>query len=219
MIDFTKELSLEDIDDLKEKYPEVEDLVFPNTFRHSLDQICSRILYVLLREYQPQTCVEFGTYQGGSGRVIVQALNKNGKPFTYTGFEVIEVDKKIAEENIIPLAPDKVKIYGDITKELDKVPTEIDFAFIDPNWDREIAEWWVENLLPRIKLGGLVQIHDWSVQDIDGKLVYEGGNFPGVQYLIELVGKKTLPLKKIFAVWDHQHYKAKWIAASFWIKI
>ena len=187
MIDFSREATLEEIHTLLDKYPESKTLVFPESIReHNLDKDCSQILHALLREYEPVNVLECGTSWGGSGRVIVQALNANDKPFNYVGFEQEPNMRKSTENNVIPLAPDSVTIYGDITKNLDKVPCDLDFVFWDTEWDLPTTIWFLKNIFPKIKVGGLIQIHDWSVSLKDGVYAYEGGNFDGIGHLINL---------------------------------
>lgn len=219
MINFTREATNDEIHKTLNLYPEINQLTFPSTVQeHNLDKTCSKILYGLLREYQPTSVLEVGTSWGGSGRIIIQALIANKHPFKYVGFEIEPAMRKSTEDNLIPLAPESVKIYGDITKNLDKIPQELDFAFIDTNWDYPITVWWLKNLFPKIKKGGLIQIHDWSVSHHNGVYVYEGGNFEGIGSLIKLFQQNALPLKKVFAVWDHGEYSSQSIAASFWTK-
>lgn len=216
MIDFTREATLAEIHTLLEQYPEIKTLEFPTTIQeHNLDKSCSKILYGLVREYKPMSVLEVGTSWGGSGRIIVQALKANQKPFKYTGFEMEPNMKKSTEDNIIPLAPESVTIGGEIIKDMDKVPKYLDFIFWDTNWDYPITIWFLKNIFPRLNVGGLIHIHDWSV---NRELEYGGGNFPGIEFLIKLFKENRLPLRKIFAVWDYDEYKSQSIAASFWIK-
>ena len=195
---------------------EIDKLEFPVTVQqHNLDKICSQILYGFIREFKPMNYLEVGTSWGGSARVAVKALLDNKKPFQYIGFEYQPDMKKSTEDNIIPLAPDSVKIYGEIKDNLDKIPQELDMVFWDTEWDYPITIWFLKNIFPRLRMGGLIQIHDWSV---NREYVYGGGNFEGIGYLIKLFQQQALPLQKIFSVWDHDEYRVQSIAASFWVK-
>ncbi len=216
MIDFTREATLEEIHKLPEIYPEINTLEFPSSVQeHNLDKTCSRILYGFIREYKPINYFEAGTSWGGSARIAVQALLANQQPFQYVGFEMEPNMRKSTEENVINLSPENVKIYGELKENLDKVPQNIDMCFWDTNWDYPITIWFLKNIFPRLKAGGLLQVHDWSVSR---ELEYQGGNFDGIGFLIKLFKENRLPLKKIFAVWDHPEFKNQSIAASFWIK-
>lgn len=217
MTEYTKD----QIEKLVNTY-EGENLTFPGEFTHSLDPISSKILYSFLRLLKPEACMEFGTYFGGSALVILKALMKNDKKFSYTGFEIEDDLRRDTIKHlshwVVANKPHLLNfnIYGDITQNLDKVPKKLDFVFIDPNWDREIAEWTYENILPRVKKGGLVCIHDWSVNK---ELEYQGGGFPGIFHFIDLFKQNKMPLKKIFSDWDVEEYKNSSIALSFWEKI
>ena len=225
-----KSYTKDELDKLVFTYAEQDGLIFPNEFTHRLDVISSKILYSLLREIRPIVCVEFGTSWGGSALVTLKALEANDQPYKYIGFEMLDDLRRETIRNILHWAigklPNKLdfEIYGDITKNAGKLPKEIDFACIDPDWDMGgvpegqigIAQWTFENLIPRVKKGGLIAIHDWSVTE---DLVYEGGGYPGIFYFIELFKQGKVPLKKIFSDWDWEEYKKSSIALSFWEKL
>lgn len=211
-----RRLTRMEINDLMDKYFHEEGYKFLDDYQHSLDRTCSKILYSIVRDYNPKTCLEFGTYRGGSACITVSALLKNKKPFEYIGFEIQEGAREETKNNILRECGIEIEIYGDITKNLDKIPKKLDFAFIDPEWDKEIAIWIYENLIPRVKKGGLVAIHDWSVSE---ELVYQGGQFEGIKYFIELFKEGKMPLEKIFSVWDEPDFASNSIALSFWRKI
>ena len=62
-----------EIDELVNLYAEADNLTFPSEFVHRLDNISSKILYSLIREIKPKTCLEFGTSSGGTTLVLVKA--------------------------------------------------------------------------------------------------------------------------------------------------
>ena len=216
-----KEYTKDEIEKLVSQYAVNDKLTFPGHFEHRLDVISSRILYSMLREVKPKTCLEFGTSWGGSALVILKALVCNQLPYRYIGFEKEDGVRKEALRNLTHWLTEgaayriNLELWDDVMKNLDKVPEELDFAFIDPDWEKDIAIWTFENIIPRVKKGGLVCIHDWSVTK---DLVYEGGSYPGIFYFIELFKQGKMPLKKVFSVWDWD-YKKSSIALSFWEKI
>lgn len=219
-----RELTRNEITDLKDLYFYKEGYTFPGDFEHRLDVQCSKILYSLIRKYKPQVCLEFGTSKGGASCVIISALQKNDQPFQYVGFEKLPDLNQQARQNIFNKCGFETEIFGDITQNLDKIPPELDFAFIDPDWDMDgvpegdigIAQWTFKNIIPRIKKDGLVCIHDWSVSR---DLVYEGGGFPGIFHFIDLFKQGKMPLEKLFSVWDQPDYRQSSIALSFWRKV
>lgn len=214
-----RRLTRGEITDLTDKYFYEEGYKFIDDYPHSLDRTCSKILYSLVRDYKPQTCMEFGTYFGGSACMTVSALEKNkkedGLDYEYVPFEISEGARQEAKRNVLRECGVELEVHGDVTKNLDKIPSELDFAFIDPEWDEEIAIWTYENLIPRVKKGGLVAIHDWSVSE---ELVYQGGQFAGIKYFIQLFKDGKMPLEKLFSVWDEADLAAQSIALSFWRK-
>lgn len=204
-----------EITDLWDKYFYPEGYTFLDDYEHSLDRQSSKVLYSFIRKFEPQVCLEFGLYRGGSACIILTALGKNGQPYQYIPFEINPDYNKHAKENIFRECGLNIEIYGDVMKNLDKIPESLDFVMIDPEWDKEIAVWTYKNIIPRVKKGGLVAIHDWSVNE---ELVYQGGQFSGIKYFIELFKEKKTPLFKIFSMWDHEEFKPHY-ALSFWAKI
>lgn len=215
-------MTREQVDALVKKYAEAENLTFPTNFEHRYDVVSSKILYSIIREHKPQTYLEFGTSWGGSALVAMKALVANELPYKYVGFEIGDDLRRETLRNLTHWFSEgraqriNFEIWEDITKNIDKIPRKLDFAFIDPDWDEEIAKWTFKNIIPRVKKGGIVHIHDWSVSK---DLEYQGGGFPGIFHFIELFKKGKMPLEKIFAVWDEEDYKAMSIAASFWRKV
>mgnify|MGYP001617579083 FL=1 len=218
------EYTKDQIQEFVNKYAVNDNLTFPTHFEHRLDVISSKILYSLLREFKPKTCLEFGTSWGGSALVILKALVCNELPYKYIGFEKEDNLRIDTLRNITHWlttgAANSIhfELWGDITRNLHKVPQKLDFAFIDPDWEEDIAIWTYENIIPRVKKGGLVQIHDWSVREKEGRLVYEGGGYKGIFYFIDRFERGEMPLEKLFSVWDWEEYRNSSIASSFWIK-
>jgi len=217
-----KECTKDQIEALVSQHADNDKLTFPAHFEHRLDVISSKILYSLIREYKPQACLEFGTSWGGTTLVILKALVCNELPYKYIGFELADDLRRETLGNITHWLATKVansihfELWGEITKNLHKVPKELDLAFIDPDWDEDIAKWTFENIIPRVKKGGLVCIHDWSVTK---DFVYEGGSYRGISYFIDLFKQGKMPFKKVFSDWDWEEYKKQSIALSFWEKI
>lgn len=218
-MDWTREATDEEIKVLIEKYWQLEDgTLQPGDVEHRFDPFSSKLLYSLVREYKPTSCLEFGIGEGGSARVTLKALKKNGKKFKFVGSE--SMDQLLDKARTLVLSPyldDQVKLVGKLEDSLRHIPKELDFIFIDPDWDEEITKWWWKNLMPRFKDGALVQIHDWSVLHNPDGLKYTGGSFPGIHWLIKKYEEKDWPFQKIFSVWDHEEYRNMSIASSFWI--
>ena len=211
-----RRITRSEITDLWDQYFYPEGYQFTDVYEHSLDKNSSKTLYSFIRKWHPQICLEFGTSRGGSACIILSALLKNNRPYRYVPFEINADYNRIAKQNILEECGINMEIYGDITKNLDKIPKKLDFAFIDPEWDKEIAVWAYENIIPRVKKGGLIAIHDWSVSE---ELVYQGGQFEGIKYFIELFKEGKMPLFKIFSMWDEPDFCASGMALSFWAKL
>lgn len=190
------------------------------------DYDSSKLCYSLIRHFKPTKCLEFGTSFGHSTIFITDALLKNEQPFEFVALEMEQGIYDAAKRNLTiqhrRLIP--TLIHGLIEDHLDEIPQELDFVFIDTNHDRESTEWYVKHIIPRVKKGGLVAIHDFAVEEIDGKLVGKGGTggfaLPETEVLVEHIQKGDLGLEKLY--WNYNNplfdgENPRW-EASFWLK-
>ena len=108
-------------------------------------------------------------------------------------------------------------MIGDITKNLRRVQKELGFLFIDTDHDSETIKWIIDKVFPRCRKGALIGIHDWAVEEKDGKLIGKGadgvGGWDETNYLIDLIEKGELPLKKLY--WTYEDDPT--IETGFWL--
>lgn len=101
---------------------------------------------------------------------------------------------------------------------LDIIPSNLEFVFIDTDHDKETTEWYIDNIFPRCKKGALIAIHDWAVKEEGGEWVGKGhegaGGLPETQVLMDLHKVKKLPLEKLY--WNYKKEGSKQ-EASFWL--
>lgn len=171
---------------------------------HRVDVTWSEpIIYSIIREYKPTSLLEFGTSYGGTACLTMSALLKNGKPFTYIASEMVPSIKEECERNIMKACGQLPTMVSKIEDNLDKVPQELDYVFIDTNHDLENCKWYIENIFPRVKKGGLVIIHDWAVREVGDQMVYENNDGTGfeIEYLMELIKSGKFPFKKLYWAW------------------
>jgi predicted O-methyltransferase YrrM len=213
----TKEMTLEEIQKIQENYR--EEYVHTSDYEHRYDNVSSRILYALIRKYKPVNLLEIGTWRGGSTSTIMQALIKNGGEFSFIGSELLKKMRVQTKKNLVKELGIAPQMIGDITKNLDKIPSDLDFLMIDTDHDLETTRWIFENILPKCKKGALVSIHDWAVEERDGKLLGKGedgvGGWPETDYIMDLYRKGELPLEKLF--WTYGVTGPE--ESSFWTKI
>ena len=207
-------MNKEDLRKLVKKYfygDKYEWFGFENEGFVRYDKDSSKICYSLIRYFKPQNCFEVGTSMGHSTIFITDALLKNEKPFEFTSVEREPDLFKKAQSHLRQrhkvLFPHL--ILGDVAVDniLTYVPEELDFAFIDTDHDKESTEWYIQNIFPRLKRGALVAIHDFAVEEIDGKWVGKGQNGTGgleeTQLLMDLHKEGKLPLKPLY--WNYKN--------------
>lgn len=199
-----------EVNALVKKYFKSENYTFPDTLVHRFEPVSSAILYSLLRHYKPQSVLEIGSSQGGSGCIFMSALLKNNQPFTFYSSEIDDELRGMAEKNIREKCGQAPIMLGDITKELDKIP-ELDFLFVDTNHDLETTQWIIKNVWPRLKSGGIFSMHDWAVER---DWTPKKDAWPETYYLIDLHKKGGFPFKKLF--WTYKVTGDQ--ETGFWIK-
>lgn len=223
-----------DMDALVQKYVKADKHEYPdymaigrgdNEVRYDYDS--SDICYSLIRHFKPTNCLEFGTSFGHSTVFITDALLKNGLPFEFQAFEMMPDLYNKTKENLErrhgKLIPDL--IMADITTRLDDIPDNLDFVFIDTNHEHGSTQWYVENIFPKIKKGGLVAIHDIAFKEQpDGKWISKEelgattSTLEEMTYLRKLNEEGKLDLEKMYWMYDYsEEYPDRW-EGSFWIK-
>lgn len=124
--------------------------------RAQLDDIEAELTYLRLRELQPATVVEIGTFHGWSTTWLLSALRDNatgnGRLLSYD-----VVDHVLAS---VPadLAGDRWTFTrGDVRK--NQLPAEIDYLFLDAAHSARFARWYLAELFGRLR-GTPVSVHD-----------------------------------------------------------
>lgn len=210
--------------DLNLKYFLKEGYSFPVEFEHRLDQDSSACLYSLVRKYNPKKVLHIGTWEGGSTCVIMAALLKNkeedGKDFLYVASELLDDKRACTYTHCMEKHGTAPLMIGDITKNLDKVPSKIDFLFSDHDHDWDTTAWEFDNIMPRVKKGSLICFHDWAVEELsdgrwNGKGIDGAGGWPETQYIMDLHAAGKLPMEKL---WWNYHNPDAW-ETGFFIKI
>ena len=120
-----------------------------------LDDIEAEISYLLLRERRPDTVVELGASGGWSTTWLLHALRDNGHG-TLHSYDIVD----FAVGNVpAELAAGRWRFNsGDVRRAT--LPPAIDYLFIDCDHSREFAEWYLAHLMPSLRPGTPVSIHD-----------------------------------------------------------
>lgn len=132
----------------------------------SEDEVCD-FLYGLVRAEKPQLAIEIGALVGMSSEAIGSALSRNGSGELWT-FERDEVDAATVRRRTAGLP---VGVWNCWDYECDREYDGVDFLFVDGENRAEIVGRW----LPRMRLGGLVAIHDTLHRDPAARADARGG--------------------------------------------
>jgi len=136
------------------------------------DDIEAEITYLLIRESRPATIVEFSPCGGWSTTWMLHALkdNKFGKLYSY---DLINTSIKTVPRY---LSRDRWSFsLGDIKDNIDKLPPEIDYLFIDSDHSEAFAQWYIQHIFPKIKNNILVSVDDVFHTSNPSEFCGEGG--------------------------------------------
>ena len=121
-----------------------------------LDDLEAEITYLFIRDRHPGVVVEMSPNTGWSTTWILSALRDNGSGALWS-YDLHDTSSK--------LVPDKLAgkrwhfVLGDARTTITNAP-EFNYLFIDSDHSKEFAEWYTKALLPRVKPGCIVSVHD-----------------------------------------------------------
>ena len=127
------------------------------TMTPQLDDLEAEITYLLLRATRPAAVVEIGTFHGWSTSWILNALRDNGTGHLYS-FDIVDnalrnVPRDLAEGRW-------TFVRGDIRHNLDQVPADTGYLFVDAAHSARFARWYLAELFQRVRPGTPVSVHD-----------------------------------------------------------
>jgi predicted O-methyltransferase YrrM len=127
------------------------------TMTPQLDDLEAEITYLLLRAAKPAAVAEVGTFHGWSTTWILSALRDNRMGHLYS-FDIVDnalrnVPRELAEGRW-------TFVRGDIRQNLDDVPADTGYLFVDAAHTARFARWYLANLFPRVPAGIPVSVHD-----------------------------------------------------------
>lgn len=127
------------------------------SLKAQLDDIEAEITYLLLRHTRPATVVEIGTFYGWSTTWILRALRDNGHGLLHSFDLVDEVRRHVPPK----LGADRWSFtQGDARAVDPALIRRTDHLFIDADHGRRFARWYVAHLLPEVRAGVPVSVHD-----------------------------------------------------------
>jgi hypothetical protein len=214
-----KDMNNDEVKALVDKYFQSEGYTFPADFEHRVDNDSLSVIYSFVRDFKPKSCLQIGTWEGGTTLIVLSALLKNKLPYTFVASELLNDKRENTKQHAIQKCGVAPTMIGDITKCLDEVPEEIDFLYHDSDHDAETTVWVYNNIFPRLKDGALVIFHDWAVEDHEGVWSGKGpngtGGWPETTIMMDLHNAGKLPLEKVY--WNY-HNPGDWETGVFYYR-
>lgn len=147
-----------------------------------LDDLESEITYLLIRDRKPKVIVEMSPNTGWSTTWILQALRDNTAGGQLWSYDLHDTSTKLVPPDLA--AGRWHFVLGDAQQTTMKAP-EFDYLFIDSDHTASFARWYVEALLPRVRAGVVVSIHDvfhYAQPSEEGAVVCEWLKARGIGY-------------------------------------
>jgi len=119
------------------------------------DDLDSEITYLLVRQSRPETIVEISPKGGWSTSWLLHAVNDNNRGTVYS-YDLIDTARKLIPESL--RAGHWVFEKGDVRSA--KLPSTIDYLFIDSLHTGEFARWYTTTLFPRLSRNAPVSVDD-----------------------------------------------------------
>ncbi|RJQ74694.1 class I SAM-dependent methyltransferase [Pseudonocardiaceae bacterium YIM PH 21723] len=167
-----------------------------------LDDIEAEITYLLLREHEPRVVVEIGTFHGWSTTWILQALADNGRG-ELRSFDIVDH----AVHNVpAELAGDRWTFHqGDVRQRTDAIPADTDYLFIDAAHSMRFANWYIDNLFPRVRSGIPVSVHDvfhgrWAKPFTEGPVILRWLSGKQVPYFTASAARARTDYRRLMAL-------------------
>lgn len=127
------------------------------------------LLYLLVRETKPEVIFEISPFHGWSTNYLLAALTANGRGSLHS-FELMThvngkpIDAVIRDNQSPDWDQDRLVVHvGDATEKVHEVPGPVDFVLLDSCHEGWFADWYIEELLPRVS--GTVFLQDVAFED------------------------------------------------------
>jgi predicted O-methyltransferase YrrM len=143
-----------------------------------------RLLYLMTRHRAPELIVEFSPKRGWSTLHMAAALEDNGRGYILS-FELEPVYAALTRRTLkeAGLAHRGEVVVGDVREEFPRVYGDrhrwraelwLEFLFIDSDHSAPFADWYVGNVFPLVRQGGVIHVHDVEASP---EIIAEGRTF------------------------------------------
>ena len=136
-----------------------------------LDDLEAEITYLLIRDRNPDMVVEMSPNSGWSTTWILSALRDNRARGQLWSYDLHDTSTKFVPRM---LSSGRWHLVLGDAKHTMRKDLDFDYLFIDSDHTKQFANWYVEALLPRVKPGCLISVHDvfhGSVPSEEGEVV------------------------------------------------
>lgn len=147
-----------------------------------LDDLEAEITYLLIRDRKPKGIVEMSPNTGWSTTWILSALRDNQEGGQLWSYDLHDTSTKLVPPQ---LSEGRWHFVPGDAKETIKTAPGFDYLFIDSDHTAPFARWYADALLPRVRPGVVVSVHDVFHQahlSEEGQVVADWLNKRGITY-------------------------------------
>jgi predicted O-methyltransferase YrrM len=166
------------------------------------DDIEAEITYLLVREFKPKNIVEISPCGGWSTSWLLNAIknNKFGELYSY---DIVDDSTKTLPEDLTEKRWHF--ILGDIKENIEKLPLTIDYLFMDSDHSADFAQWYIQSIFPRIRVGIPISVHDVfhtakPCPNSEGSVIIDWLEERGISYFTASSAKEKTVHNKIMSM-------------------
>ncbi len=141
----------------------------------AFDDLDGELTYLLIRGTAPRVVVEISPCGGWSSSWILHGLHDNNLG-QLQSFDVIADSMKVIPHEL--QVPHWVFHQGDVRQATGSIPDDIDYLLLDSKHTTSFAVWYINNVIPRVRSGGVVCIDD--MMDSSGRFDARSGESQAV---------------------------------------
>lgn len=166
------------------------------------DDIEAEITYLLVREFKPESIVEISPCGGWSTSWLLNAIrtNKFGELYSY---DIIDDSTKALPKDLTEKRWHF--ILGNIKENIEKLPPRIDYLFMDSDHSADFAQWYIQNIFPKIRVGIPISVHDVfhtaePFPNSEGSVIIDWATKKGISYFTVSPAKEKTVYDEIMSI-------------------
>lgn len=124
----------------------------------------SEMLYTLIRILKPKKIIEMSPDKGWTSEILIKASEDNNQKVNIYSFDIHNDSKELDRNGKVS----RKLIVGKAQETLTADFLDCDFMFIDSDHTYNFGLWYASEILPNLRKGTYIWIHDWPTYEACG---------------------------------------------------